>query len=85
MEEGRIEEGCTILGDGLNSASSTGIFYQGANVRATLASAHFRAGRHRIAALLLDEALDLCARTGEAWIEAELHRRGGELCSGKYV
>jgi hypothetical protein len=30
----------------------------------------------------LDEALDLCAHTGDAWFTAELHRRRGELLAG---
>ena len=44
-----------------------------------LADVHTRMGRSDLALALLDEALGICSRTGEVWIEAELHRRKGEL------
>jgi predicted ATPase len=43
-----------------------------------IAETHTWAGNVREARRLLDEALELSARTGGAWFDAELHRRKGE-------
>ena len=51
----------------------------GPHTRAMRADVYAWMQRVDLADADLDEALAICARTGEVWPEAELHRRKGEL------
>ncbi|HUA78429.1 MAG TPA: hypothetical protein VMA86_12230, partial [Acetobacteraceae bacterium] len=77
--EGRFEEGCALLEDAIAGLSRSGILLFGPHMRAILADVQAEAGRKDAALALLDEALGISLRTGEAWMEAELYRRKGEL------
>ncbi|HTU54930.1 MAG TPA: AAA family ATPase [Acetobacteraceae bacterium] len=77
--DGQLEEGYALLADALAELAAIGVCLYGPQIRAMLAEVCARMGREEEALRLLDEAVDLCARTGEVWAEAELHRRRGEL------
>jgi class 3 adenylate cyclase/tetratricopeptide (TPR) repeat protein len=76
---GRLEEGRALLAQGLAELVRDGALLYGLHARAMLADVHTRMGQSDLALAVLDEALGICSRTGEVWIEAELHRRKGEL------
>jgi predicted ATPase/class 3 adenylate cyclase len=76
---GDVAEGISLLRSG-----STGYRANGAELfmphhTALLAMACEIAGQIEEALTLLDEALQIAARTRERWLEAELHRRKGQL------
>jgi predicted ATPase len=54
-----------------------GVALHTSHLEAILADAHQRAGDAGAALPHLEEALAISARTGEAWFDAELHRRKG--------
>ncbi|MEO9189860.1 MAG: hypothetical protein ABI224_07630, partial [Acetobacteraceae bacterium] len=76
---GRLEEGRALLEEGLAELGEAGVLLNGPRTRAMLADVHALMGQSGLALAVLDDALGMCARTGEVWIEAELHRRRGEL------
>jgi predicted ATPase len=79
--DGKIEEGLSLFTQGAAALSEIGITLYAPQIRGMLADAQAHSGRHTVALALLDEALDLSTRTGEAWSKAELHRQKGELLS----
>jgi len=76
---GRPEEGRAVIAEALAELGRAGVLLYGPDIRAMLADVHARMGQSDHALTVLDEALGICARTGEVWVEAELHRRKGEL------
>lgn len=68
-----------MLAEGLAVLSGAGVLLNVPHTRAMLADVHVLMGKPDLALAALDDALGMCARTGEAWVEAELHRRKGEL------
>jgi tetratricopeptide (TPR) repeat protein len=79
-EQGRAGEGIGRMRQGLADWQATGAVSHRAYHLALLAEALGREGREiREALAALDEALELCAATGERFCEAELHRLQGEL------
>jgi predicted ATPase len=76
---GRLEEGRYLLAERLAEMRRSGVFLYEPDTRAMLADVHARMGQPDLALAVLDEALAICARTGEVWVEAELHRQKGEL------
>jgi predicted ATPase len=76
---GRAEEGIAEIRRGLADYSATGAELWSPDFLALLAEAHGRAGQAAAGLSLLADALDRVERTGARWIEAELHRRRGEL------
>ncbi len=77
--EGRPEEGCALLTAAMAGLSGGGIRLFGPHLRAMLADVHAGMGRADQALALIDEGLGIALDTGEAWLEAELQRRKGEL------
>ncbi|MGH7209935.1 MAG: hypothetical protein ACREF1_00535 [Acetobacteraceae bacterium] len=77
--DGRLEEGRTLLQEELSEHAASGILLFVPYTKAMLADVHARMGEPELALAVIGEALDICARTGEAWVESELHRQKGEL------
>ena len=77
--KGRLEEGRNLMAEGLAELSRAAILLYVPDAQAMLARVHGLMGQSDIALELLDVALAICASTGEAWIEAELHRQKAEL------
>jgi predicted ATPase len=65
--------------EGLAELSRAGILLYVPDSQAMLAGVHALMGQPKAAHGLLDEALSICGRTGEVWIEAELHRQKADL------
>lgn len=80
MAQGKGDEGTIAtmraFFNGLQGVGTEGFmpYYRG-----MLAEACARAGKPQEGLSLLDEALEVIARTGERWVEAELHRLRGKL------
>ncbi len=77
--EGEHQEGLAMLDRALREFDELGLGLSRPHTRAMRADVHARMGRPDLADTDLDDALAICARTGEAWAKAELHRRKGEL------
>jgi len=74
-----VVEGVSLLRQGLAAYRATGAEAWVPYQIALLAKACEIAGQIEEAADLLDDALQIVERTGERWLEAELHRHKGEL------
>jgi class 3 adenylate cyclase/predicted ATPase len=75
---GRIDAGMNLLRLGLEGFHSIDATIWEPYILSMMADAHVWAGDAIEAQRLLNEALDLSARTGCAWFDAELQRRKGE-------
>jgi len=82
---GKLEEGRALLAEGLAELERAAVLVDGLHARAMLADVHTRMGRSDLALAVLDEALEIGSRTGEAWVDAELYRRKGELLRTDYT
>ena len=80
--EGQLEKGSALIIDAMAGLGGSGILLFGPHLRAMLADVHAEMGRADRGLVLLDEALEMSVGTGEAWLEAELQRRKGELLQG---
>ncbi|NOT56072.1 MAG: tetratricopeptide repeat protein, partial [Deltaproteobacteria bacterium] len=78
-ELGRVEEGITQMRQGMSGWRAIGADLHRPYFLALLADAHRSAGKITEGLTLLDEALDVVRRNGEALNEAELWRLKGEL------
>ena len=78
-KQGDAAEGLRMLSEGLAILQAIGIEFHGPLVYGLKADILAWSGRESEAVPILDEALALSARTGVAWLNAELHRRKGEL------
>jgi predicted ATPase len=74
-----VVEGISLLRQGLAAYRATGAEAWVPYQIALLAKACEIAGQIEETADLLDDALQIIERTGERWLEAELHRHKGEL------
>jgi len=72
-------EGILVLRSGLAAYRATGSELLMPHHTALLARACEMAGQIEEALTVLDEALQIAGRTGERWLDAELHRHKGEL------
>jgi predicted ATPase len=80
VEEDRVAEGIGLLAGSLAWLREAGIALHTSHIEAMLSDAHLLAGDAAAALAHAEEALRISARTGEAWFDAELHRRlGGVL------
>jgi predicted ATPase len=79
LDEGAAEEGMARLKRGLADYLATGAELWVLELLVLLADAHERLGAPAAGLAALDDALERVARTGGRWLEAELHRRRGEL------
>jgi predicted ATPase len=75
----RIEEGLAFYTQGLNATRAAGKEREVPLASALLAEAYRKTGRAVEGLAVLEEPLGRIARTGEGWMEAELHRVKGEL------
>jgi DNA-binding winged helix-turn-helix (wHTH) protein/predicted ATPase len=78
VETGRPEEGVAQMRGAIASARASGSAQLQTYLLATLAAGLLRAGAPDPALDVVGEALTLAARTGERFLEAELHRLEGE-------
>jgi predicted ATPase/DNA-binding winged helix-turn-helix (wHTH) protein len=78
-KQGRRDEGIAQMGQGLEAMRTTGAGLNRAYFLAQLAAAYAQAEQSAAGLAAVAEALELVARTGEGWWEAELHRLRGEL------
>jgi class 3 adenylate cyclase/predicted ATPase len=74
-----VSEGISLLRSGLTAYRATGAEVWMPQFIAYLAAAYEIAGNVGEAETLLDDALQIVARTGERWFEAELYRQKGQL------
>jgi predicted ATPase len=79
VKNGDVAEGMSILRSGSAAYRATGAEAWVPHYTALLARACEIAGQVEDAVILLDNALQIVERTGERWLEAELHRHKGEL------
>jgi class 3 adenylate cyclase/tetratricopeptide (TPR) repeat protein len=77
--QGAPAEGLTMLDEALREFGTMHIALSAPHTHAMRADVHVRMGRPDLAKVDVENALAICARTGEVWPEAELHRRSGEL------
>ncbi len=75
VEEDRVAEGVGAMAAGLAAQRATGAVLYVPWTEAMLSDAHLLAGNAEAALEHVEEALRVSARTGEAWLDAELHRR----------
>jgi predicted ATPase len=78
-EDGDVVEGLALLRSVSAAYRATGAELWTPHFTAGLARACEIAGQIEEAVVLLDDALQIVVRTGERWLEAELHRRKGQL------
>lgn len=78
-EAGMPDRGATIVREGMETLSGSGIALYGPGMAAMLADACRGAGQTEAAMEAVEAGLDLAYRTGEVWFAAELHRRRAEL------
>jgi len=76
---GEVTEGISLLRSGLAAYRASGAELWMPHHAALLAKAHDIAGQTEEALSALDDALQIAGRTGERWLEAELHRHKGQL------
>jgi predicted ATPase len=76
---GNISEGIHLLRSGSDAYRATGSEVWMPHYRALLASAFEIAGQLEEALILLDDTLNIVARTGERWFAAELNRLKGQI------
>jgi class 3 adenylate cyclase/predicted ATPase len=79
VETRDVVEGISLLRSGCAAYRATGAQVWMPHYTALLAGACEAAGQIEEAVILLDEALAIGDRTGERWLEAELHRHKGRL------
>jgi tetratricopeptide (TPR) repeat protein len=77
--DGRFADGRALLAEAVTALGNAGIPLYGPHTRAMLAGVQARMGLFDDALSTLDQALAVCARTGEVWIKAELYRQRSEL------
>ena len=83
VEEGRVAEGIGLIAGNLAFLRRAGNVLHTCQAEAMLSDAHLVAGDPDAALAHVGEALRIAARTGEAWLSADLHRRlGGILLRG---
>jgi predicted ATPase len=78
-KNGDVAEGISLLRSGAAAYRANGAELLMPNHTALLARACEIAGQIEEAVAALDEALQIAGRTGEHWLDAELHRHKGEL------
>jgi predicted ATPase len=77
VTEGRVEDGLALLTDALAHFDTTDVAL--GNIAGIIGDAYARAGHLATALRHLDNALRVSAKTGEAWMDAELHRLTGTV------
>jgi class 3 adenylate cyclase/predicted ATPase len=83
IKNGNVAEGITLLRSGSAAYRATGAEIYLPHHIALLAAACEIAGQIEESLRLLDEAVEIVERTGERWLEAELHRHKGHLLLGQ--
>ena len=79
VKSGNISEGVDLLRSGSDAYRATGSEVWMPHYRALLATAFGIAGQVEEALTLLDDTLNIVARTGERWFAAELNRLKGQI------
>jgi predicted ATPase len=79
VKQGDLTEGMCLLRAGLIAYRATGAELYAPHYIALLAAACELARQVQEGLALLDDALQIVERTGERWLEAELHRHKGQL------
>jgi predicted ATPase len=79
---GHVREGLPLYMRGLATTRAAGKEREVPLASALLAEAYQRAGQAAEGLTVLEEPLSRIARTGEGWMEAELHRVKGDLLMG---
>src|SRR5204862_7021090 len=79
VKDGGVAEGISLLRGGACAYCGTGAETFMLQYIALLAEAYEIAGQIEEAVTLLDDALQIVARTGERWFLAELNRHKGQL------
>lgn len=75
---GDTPEGLALARQGMADRAATGLQYHEMYYLGLLAQSYERAGQTDEALALITTALERADRTGERWLEAELHRHKGE-------
>ena len=79
VKNGNLVEGVSLLRSGCTAYRATGAELWMPHYTAVLATACGMAGKVEEGLTLSDDALEIVARTGERWVEAELYRQKGRL------
>ena len=77
--EDKHEDSLPLLNETMSQLGMMGMRLGAPSTRGMRADIHSVMGRADLADADLDDALEICARTGEVWEEADFHRRKGEL------
>jgi class 3 adenylate cyclase/tetratricopeptide (TPR) repeat protein len=75
--QGRTKEGLALLNEAVSYLEGTDVAM--GNIAGLLADAHARGGDFFAGLKYVDEALRVSSRTGEVWMDAELHRLKGDM------
>ncbi len=78
-EQGQYESSMAQMTKGLENYKASGLEVRLPFYLAQLAEVHRQSGVEEDGMAILDEALEISRRRGDAWYEAELHRLMGEL------
>lgn len=73
--EGRVQDGLALLSEALSHLNTTDVAM--GNIAGIVGDAYARVGDLANALRYLDDALRVAAKTGEVWMDAELHRLKG--------
>jgi len=76
---GQLECGRALLSEALAEFDRMGVLLYRSESIGMLSDIHAWTGASELAFDLLDQALAMSAKTGEVWIDSDLHRRQGEL------
>ena len=80
VDEGKPEAGLALMRDAWSVLRESGILLW--NMDGLLGEAYAQAGNNAAALRHLQAAVDISARTGETWLDAELLRQKGEILAG---
>jgi predicted ATPase len=79
VKDGDVAEGISLLRSGSAAYRASGVELFVPHYLALLASACEIAGQIEEALIFMDEGLKITEKTGEHWLQAELHRQKGQL------
>ncbi len=77
VHRGQFDHGISLMNEALSSLRASGVALW--NIHGLVGEAYARAGDNQTALRHIDTALQVSSRTGEVWVDAELHRIKGEI------
>jgi tetratricopeptide (TPR) repeat protein len=78
-EEGESEKGIRLVRDGVRDLQATGAELRLPYYLGILAALHLRSGQFDDASAVVSQALEVAGRTGECWVNPNLHMLEGDL------